>query len=124
MIPILLLDRNLNIWNSSIRREKGEINPSPGSESEDMLFGQIPQEIVDALYDRMEEDQSGQTLFQPFVDLFPNEELRRTLPRNKKKFIDGIYTFKISLTNSVWRKVVLTGKHIMDDLHEMDHACF
>lgn len=117
IIPILFLERNLNIWSIALRREEGEINPIPGSKQEDMMFGNIPQEIVDALYERMDEDQSSQSFFQPFVKLFPNGELKRTLPRNLKKFIDGIYTFKVYFSNSIWRKVVLSGKHTMDDLH-------
>ncbi|WHY87043.1 plasmid pRiA4b ORF-3 family protein [Neobacillus novalis] len=119
MFPILLLERNLNIWNTAMRRENGEINPIPGTKLEDMMFGDVPQEIVDALYDVMDEDQSSQPFFQPFVDLFPNGEIKRTLPRNKKKFVDGIYTFKVSIAKTVWRKVVLSGKHTMDHLHEI-----
>lgn len=119
MIPILLLERNLNIWNIALRHKEGEINPIPGSKLEDMMLGDIPQEIVEALYERMDEDQSSQPFFQPFVKLFPNGELKRTLPRNLKKFIDGIYTFKVYFSNSIWRKVVLSGKHTMDNLHNM-----
>ncbi|MFF2447904.1 hypothetical protein ACFVSW_12470 [Neobacillus sp. NPDC058068] len=84
-----------------------------------MIIGDVPQEIEDTLYDVMEEDQSSQPFFHPFVDLFPNGEIKRTLPRNKKKFVDGIYTFKPSIAKSVWRKVVLSGKHTMGHLHEI-----
>lgn len=119
MIPILLIERNLNLWNIALRRETGEINPIPGSKLEDMMFGDIPPGLVNALYDRMKLDQSAQSFFQPFVALFPNEKLKRALPRDTRKFIDGIYTFKVYFSNSVWRKIVTSGKHTMDDLHGM-----
>ncbi|MCM2534107.1 hypothetical protein NDK43_19235 [Neobacillus pocheonensis] len=105
IISILLVLRNLDIWNIALRRESGELNPIPGSKLEDMIFGDIPQEFVDAIFEIMEEDQSSQPFFLPFVQLFPKETLRSSLPRSKKKFNDGIFTFKISLSNKIWRQV-------------------
>lgn len=119
VIPFLLLDRNLHIWNIPLRREDGEINPIPGAKLEDMMFGNIPQEVINAIFEKMEDDLSSEPFFQPFKRLFSEEQLQRTLPRNIRKFIDGIYTFKVSLTNGLWRKVVLTGKHTMDHLHKI-----
>jgi hypothetical protein len=57
--------------------------------------------------------------FQPFTDLFPKDELMRTLPRNRKNFIDGSYTFKVSLSKATWRKVIFPAKHTIDDLHQV-----
>ena len=112
LIPLLFLERNLNSWNITLRRDAGEINPIPGSPLEDMMLGNITQK-------QMKEDQSSQPFFQPFVMLFPEEGLKRTLPRNTRKFFDGIYTYKVFFSNSVWRKVVLSGKHTMHDLHRI-----
>lgn len=117
IMPTLLLLRNLNIWNIAMRRENGEVNPIPGAELEDMLFGKLPQEWIDAIFEIMERDQSSEPFFLPFTDLFSKETLQRTLPRSKREFIDGIYTFRVSFTKQIWRKVVLTGKHTMGDLH-------
>ncbi|KGA98981.1 hypothetical protein AJ85_19025 [Alkalihalobacillus alcalophilus ATCC 27647 = CGMCC 1.3604] len=121
VIPVLLIDRNINIWNIAFRREEGEINPIPGTELEleKMMFADIPEEVINAILERMKVDQSSQPFFQPFKILFPEEELQRTLPRNKRRFIDGIYTFKVSISTGLWRKVVLTGKHTMEHLHEI-----
>src|SRR5699024_11338574 len=64
--------------------------------------------------------QSQSELFlQPFIKLFPEESLQYSLPRQTEKFIDGIYTSKVIFTKGVWRKVVLTGEHTMQNLHEM-----
>ncbi|MDF0728241.1 plasmid pRiA4b ORF-3 family protein [Cytobacillus sp. S13-E01] len=119
VIPILLLDRNLQIWNIPERRVSGEVNPIPGAELEDMMYGEIPDMVVNAIFERMEVDQSSQPFFLPFKSLYPNESLHRTLPRNRRKFIEGIYTFRVSLSSGVWRKVVLSGKHTMEHLHYM-----
>jgi hypothetical protein len=112
LIPVLLVKRSFDIWNIALRRENGEFNPMPGAELGDMMYGDIPQEM-------MEKDQSSQPFFQPFTELFQNEELQRTLPRRKRKFVDGRYTFKVSYTGGIWRKVVLSGKHTMNTLHDM-----
>lgn len=119
VIPVLLLNRNFGLWNIPHRRESGEINPIPGAELEDMMFGEIPQKMVDAIFEMMEEDQSSESFFQPFTGLFPNESIQRTLPRKKWMFVDGHYTFKVSLTSGIWRKVVLSGQHTMNHLHKV-----
>lgn len=119
IMPILLFERNFQIWNIAERRLQGEFNPVPGAESENMIFTELSDETVDAIIDRMEEDQSSQPFYLPFKSLFPNESIDKTLPRNIPQFKKGIYTFKISFAKDVWRKVVLSGEHTMEDLHEM-----
>ncbi|WP_255550008.1 plasmid pRiA4b ORF-3 family protein [Sporosarcina sp. E16_3] len=119
MMPILLVSRNVSAWNIAFRRENGEFNAIPGSELEDIFGGVLSDEDFDRLVLNVEEDQSAQPFFQPFTDLFPQDELIRTLPRNRKNFIDGSYTFKVSLTKGIWRKLTLSAKHTMDDLHQI-----
>src|SRR5690625_1120680 len=60
-----------------------------------------------------------QSFLQPFKKLFPTEDLQRSLPRQTRKFVDGLYTFKVTYMNGVWRTVVLTGRHTMHRLHEL-----
>jgi hypothetical protein len=119
VIPIFLLFRNLNIWSIPMRRKNGEVHPIPGGKLEFMMFGEIPQEITVVLNKMRDEDQSSQPFFMPFTGLFSKKELQRTLPRNGRTFIDGIYTFKVSLTRGIWRRVVLSAKHTMEDLHKV-----
>ena len=119
MMPILLISRNVCAWNIAFRRENGEFNAIPGSELESIFGGDLSDEDFDRLVLNVEEDQSAQPFFQPFTDLFPKDELMRTLPRNRKNFIDGSYTFKVTLTNEIWRKLTLSARHTMDDLHQI-----
>lgn len=119
MMSILLVSRNICAWNIAFRREHGEFNAIPGSEIEDVFDGFLSDEDYDRVVMNVEDDQSTQPFFQPFTDLFPNDELIHTLPRNRKKFIDGSYTFKISLSKGTSRKVVLSAKHTMEDLHQI-----
>lgn len=108
MMPILLISRNVCAWNIALRREDGEFNVIPGS----ILDGRFGAYLSD-------EDQSAQPFFQPFINLFSKDELMHTLPRNRKQFIDGRYTFKVSLTNKIWRKLTFSAKHTMDDFHQI-----
>ncbi|MBE1556791.1 plasmid pRiA4b ORF-3 family protein [Sporosarcina limicola] len=119
IIPILLFSRNAQAWNIAFRREAGEFNAIPGSVLEDLFTGELSDDALDRLQVNTKKDQSAQLFFQPFVDLFSKDELQRTLPRNRKKFMDGSYTFKVSLSKGTWRKVTLSAKHTMEDLHQI-----
>ena len=71
-----------------IRRSNQEVNPIPGAELEDIMFGDIPVEVVNAIYERMEEDQSSQPYFLPFKSLYPMKpykELYREIRENLSK---------------------------------------
>lgn len=106
--------------NIAVRRENGEFNGIPGSVLEEVGGGNLSDEDF-ALFEMIvEQDQSAQTFFQPFIKLFPKGELVNTLPRNRNLFTDGIYTFKVSLSNgTTWRKVALSAKNSMEDLHKI-----
>lgn len=119
IIPILLLERNLYIWNIAERRFLGEINPIPGSKLSVIEYINLPDKESNIILRKMNEDQSSQPFFLPFQRLFPKEMLQGTLPRNKSRFKRGIYTFKVSFEKNVWRKVVLSSQHTMEDLHEI-----
>jgi hypothetical protein len=60
----------------------------------------------------------------PFKKLFDEGELENTLPRNKSDIIDGIYTFKASLSKNVWSKIRLSAHHTLYDLHDSIQAAF
>lgn len=118
MIPVLLFSRNIQAWNRALRRENGDFNAIPGTELEDLCDGNLSDEDFGRLLINVKQDQSTQSFFQPFADLFPSAELRHTLPRNRKKFLAGRYLFKVSLSKGTWRKLVLSAKHTMEDLHQ------
>lgn len=124
LIPILLVSRNLEAWNKPLRRENGEVNPIPGSELDDMLMGILPRKVEIKILKNIAKDQSSQPFFQAFTDMFPKGELQHTLPRMIRKFTDGSFTFKVSFSQGVWRKVVLDSHQTMDDLHGIIQTAF
>src|SRR5699024_5531958 len=95
----------------------GDINNAPGSRLEDTIFI-LPEEIEKHFLQQRTQSQS-ELFLQPFIKLFPEESLQYSLPRQTEKFIDGIYTFKVIFTKGVWRKVVITGEHTMQNLNEI-----
>lgn len=117
VMPILLFSRNIEAWNIGVRREGGEIIALPGSRLESALASDLTDEEMDVLEKNIDEDQSNQPFFEPFTNLFSKEELQNTLPRNRLKFTEGLYTFNVSLTGGTWRKVALSATHTMENLH-------
>ena len=119
IMPILLYDRNIQIWNISERRSRGEINPIPGAELEDMMFGVLPDEVVNAIFERMEEDKVHSRFSCTLRVFIPMKPYKRLYREYKREFIEGIYIFNVSLQSGIWRKLVLSGRHTMEDLHDI-----
>lgn len=62
--------------------------------------------------------------FKAFIPLVETGELTRTLPREEQKFLEGTYTFKISLRRGVWRRIELAANHSLHDLHREIQEAF
>lgn len=62
--------------------------------------------------------------YKPFQRLFKHGELENTLPRKKQKFMQGIYTFKVSIDTGVWVKIKLSANNTLDDLHNYIQEAF
>jgi hypothetical protein len=60
--------------------------------------------------------------FLPFVNLFEEGELTKTLPRipERIEFVDGVYIFKVFLLpkKEVWRRIKVSSDHTLSDLAE------
>lgn len=110
VIPILMKHRNLQVWNLPLRREHGEVNPMPGSELPESHKEHAQKEDV---------NNSPQPFYQAFTKLFPQNDLQNSLPRAERKYTNGMHTFKIAFDRSAWRKVALSSKHTMEDLHKV-----
>ncbi|MDC3413891.1 IS1096 element passenger TnpR family protein [Terrihalobacillus insolitus] len=107
MFPILMQERNLYQWNIPLRRRTfGEINPFPGSP--------LPDE---------EKEEVAKTkpaqFYESFTTLFPRGCVHGSLPRRERKFVSGLHTFKVAFSQNVWRSVVLSANHTMEDLHNI-----
>lgn len=91
---VLSETRDLFRWNLPNRRKQGEWRAMPGSP----FPGEDP-------------------FFLPFVPLFPEGELQKTLPREGVKFVDGTYVFKVALAKNLWRRIEISADHTLLDLH-------
>ncbi|MHA1363423.1 MAG: plasmid pRiA4b ORF-3 family protein [Candidatus Freyarchaeota archaeon] len=122
--PILLEARDLHSWNLPFRRQAyAEWNVIPGSPLPEVpvyesLWGAmeiIPKKVRTPI--KVDKGKPGDPFFLPFVPLFAEGELQKTLPREGIKFVDGTYIFKVSLSKKLWRRVKMSADHTLLDLH-------
>ncbi|MFT5875426.1 MAG: hypothetical protein ACI8WT_004419 [Clostridium sp.] len=95
IIKILRKKRDIQEWNIPYRKENGEWKIAFDEE-----------------------------FYVPFKKIFKSGELENTLPRSKRKFKDGIYTFKVSLGKNVWSKIRLSADYTLYDLHNAIQDAF
>lgn len=122
--PILNGARDLPYWNLPSRREAGEWKSAPGSPlpagSVYKLFESFKKELtpkkIRAVI-KIDKGEPGDPFFLPFVPLFGEGELQKTLPREGIKFVDGTYVFKVALARNLWRRIEVSADHTLLDLH-------
>lgn len=95
IIKILYDERYLEEWNLQYRKSRGEINV-----------------------------EFDEPFYKAFQRLFKNGELENTLPREKQKPKEGIYTFKVTLSRGVWSKIKMSSQYTMEDLHDCIQEAF
>ena len=118
---VLSETRNLFYWNLTNRRKQGEWRAIPGSpfpgEDSLALFELEPKRKRSKVTIKEDKGRPGEPFFLPFVPLFPEGELEKTLPREGVKFVDGTYVFKVALAKNLWRRIELSANHTLLDLH-------
>jgi hypothetical protein len=62
--------------------------------------------------------------FNIFKNIIPGFTVNKTIEKTKSIDRNGIYTFKISLSKNLWRKIQLSGKHTLTDLHTTIQSAF
>lgn len=67
--------------------------------------------------DLEEPDKNNDQLFRYLEPVFPKGDLLHTINTEIVKVAKGNFTFKVSLGKSVWRKIKLSFKHSLEDLH-------
>lgn len=102
LIPVLYNDRDLQNWSIPYRKRHGELNPIPGEP-----------------YYEEDVDQSDERFLEAFKHLFPDYSLENSLPRRDISFAAGLYTFRVALSASVWREIVISSEETFEKLHEM-----
>lgn len=120
LAPILKEARNLFYWNLPDRRKYGEWKAIPGSPLPDEDLFRPPEEEPrkrPKTVIKVDKGKPGDPFFLPFVPLFAEGELQKTLPREKIKFVDGAYVFKVALAKDLWRRIEISANHTLLDLH-------
>lgn len=118
---ILSEARNLYYWNLPFRRKMGEWKAIPGSACYDentKRFLKIkPKSNKSKTSIEIDKGKTGDPFFLPFIPLFAEGELQKSLPREGVKFVDGTYVFKASLSKNLWRTIEISADHTLLDLH-------
>lgn len=57
------------------------------------------------------------TFLEHFVPLFPDNSLNNSVKDERIENKKGNYTFKVMLNTAIWRKIKLSHKHTLEDLH-------
>lgn len=127
LYAILRGKRNHQRWNKAFRMEHfTEEYPVPGAEvprnfrPRGLWSDEIPKEVVQAPY------RKGEQFYEAFTHLVPPGSLTKTLTRKIQSAEQrtGTHTFKISLQKKIWRRVALSHKHTLDDLHNAIQQAF
>jgi hypothetical protein len=113
---VLIRERLYATWNLPFRRELGQRCVKPGQPlvKDDRL---PPRPKKGQKAGTWQKDQSGEPFFLPFLPFFPEGELSKTLPREAPKPVEGVYLFRVSLSDNLWRKIELSSGHTLLDLH-------
>jgi hypothetical protein len=121
MAEVLREARNLFYWNLPNRREFGELDAVPGSprpgKDSLALFGADPGHKRSKASIMVDKGKPGDPFFLPFAPLFAEGELQKTLPRERIKFVDGTYIFRVALAKSLWRRIEISADDTLLDLH-------
>ncbi|MHB8127192.1 MAG: IS1096 element passenger TnpR family protein [Desulfitobacteriaceae bacterium] len=131
MAATLATVRDLPSWNVPIRREYGEDNLIPGASfsrhNKYILIQDIIKEFKTGkktrYYKQVKSDFIGEQFIQAFSGFFAPGELDTTLIWKQPK-TDGNYTFKVLLNKKTWRRIVLSGKHTLEDMHMIIQEAF
>lgn len=117
MMPILLIDRSLHLWNISLRKLFGSSDWIPGKPDDYIRNYGLTAKDAKKLELVFSEDQSMQPFYLPFVPLFAEGTLTKTLPRIQNSFQNGAYTLRVNYTKTIWRKIKLPATATMEDVH-------
>lgn len=83
-------------------------------------------DILSRIIDKKEPFNKKQDPFSVFKDVFSKGIVKNTIDVDIQSDSEGVYTFKVSLhfKKSIWRKIRLSYKHTLADLHEAIQDAF
>ncbi len=117
IMPILIIDRHLHIWNIALRKQYDISQWTPGLPIHYAFDYGMSVKDIKKLETVSQEDQSRQPFYLPFTPLFTEGTLQQTFPRAKSEFKNGAYTLRITYDKDTWRIVKLPATATMEDLH-------
>ncbi len=137
MMNILVVHRPLDEWNELYLQH---FNPQQTIGDFKEMMDDLLQEMLNNNFDKSKmrnqledivqaksvELEHGESFVQPFKALFSDKELQKTLSKPVIERKSGVYTFKISLSPGIWRRVAMQDTATLDDLHRaiQKHFCF
>jgi len=62
--------------------------------------------------------------FEVFKKIFPEGKVVNTVKEFDVEDTDGVYYFKVSLSKTLWRKIKISGKHTLGNLHDAIQEAF
>lgn len=62
--------------------------------------------------------------FEVFKRIFPHDKVVNTVKELSMENVNGVYSFKVSLSKTLWRKIKMSGKHTLGDLHDAIQGAF
>lgn len=132
LAPVLAYERDFYHWNLPIRRQEfGEWRVEPGAPLDDAdMHGEIVRILKEAMgvpsktLRKAHQGKPGEPFHLPFVSLVEEGTLERTLPREGISFVDGTYRFKVSLGRNLWRRIEISARHRLLDLHDAIQSAY
>lgn len=128
----VLLDQNIEDWNIPwlkyiLMEDEKAIVPGIPYQSKLSFIEMLPgkSEKLKAKRFHKERKKAGFIPLYKFLQpIFPEGVLNKTVIVEMNKIVKGSYVFKVSLGRSVWRKIALSYKHTLEDLHNAVQEAF
>lgn len=74
-------------------------------------------EVAELLIEHLGIKRGNKSLFSVLKDIFPDNIVQRTIENEAQIDRSGVYTFKVSLSKTLWRKIIMSHKNTFQDLH-------
>ncbi len=127
----ILTEQKIEYWNIPWLKELGmnekDIVPDVAHQFQFTMFPLFTDNKnmanLDKLYD--ETKQNGFIpLYKLIKPIFPEGVLNNTIRTSISNIVKGSYIFKVSLGKGIWRKIKLSFKHTLEDLHDSIQKAF
>ncbi|MBW9158071.1 plasmid pRiA4b ORF-3 family protein [Clostridium sp. FP2] len=81
-------------------------------------------EDVETLMEHLGIKRGEKSLFFVLKDIFPDNIVQKTIENEVQIDRSGVYTFKVSLSKSLWRKIRMSHRNTFEDLHFAIQSAF